>query len=230
MAGTLSPQGGKGYPHQAPWGLPEQSGRHIFPEKSGRSSHAPTTGTASGAAPAFSTGEATPHAGAAHSGERTLAERRLETPEAENAAREKQARFLTGVDALIRGGRRRAQMRARGAVRHPNGTEGEFRLYIAEHFRVGALFEALTFRLPGGSRYTPDWVTFGPDKQITCFEVKGSYRLGSHGRALTAFRECRAVFPMVKFRWFEKQKGGGFVERYPDPWDEAGDEKEENFR
>lgn len=70
-------------------------------------------------------------------------------------------------------------------------------------------FEAITLVLPGGSRYTPDWLTI-EDGIITLTEVKGSYRLGSQGRAHTAFHEAAAAFPFFRFVWAEEQKGGGF--------------------
>jgi len=93
--------------------------------------------------------------------------------------------------------------------RAPNKTEQAFR---DGFFPAGSpvRYEPLTFRLPGGSRYTPDFV-----EGLTCYEVKGSRRLGSHGRALTAFREARAAFPQFRFRWFEMTGGGVFVEKYP---------------
>ena len=74
------------------------------------------------------------------------------------------------------------------------------------------MFEVVMFRLPGGSRYTPDFFTV-EDGVATFYEVKGSYRLHSHGRALTAFRECRAHFTMFRFRWFEKS-ANGFIEKH----------------
>lgn len=39
-------------------------------------------------------------------------------------------------------------------------------------------FEAVTLHLPGGGRYTPDFMTID-DGVVTFHEVKGSYRLGS---------------------------------------------------
>ena len=94
----------------------------------------------------------------------------------------------------------------RGRV--PNKTEQAFRDVF---FPAGSpvRYEPLTLRLPGGSRYTPDFVD-----GLTCYEVKGSRRLPSHGRALTAFREARAAFPQFRFRWFEMTAGGVFVEKY----------------
>ena len=100
--------------------------------------------------------------------------------------------------------------------RTPNKTESAFRVWMSARAGAGdgLDYESLTFRLPGGSRYTPDFVRWRLDGRLECFEVKGSYRLGSHGRALTAFREVRAAFPAVRFRWFKKTDGGEFMEEY----------------
>lgn len=84
------------------------------------------------------------------------------------------------------------------AGRQPNKTE---ELYNRTQLGGNGRYEAVTFRLPGGSRYTPDWVTFAPDGRMVCHEVKGSFRFSSQGRAATAFRECVAAFPDVVFVW-----------------------------
>lgn len=70
-------------------------------------------------------------------------------------------------------------------------------------------FEPITLVLPGGSRYTADFLTI-EDGVPTLTEVKGSYRLGSQGRAFTAFHEAAAAFPFFRFVWAEEKKGGGF--------------------
>lgn len=61
-------------------------------------------------------------------------------------------------------------------------------------------FEAVTLKLPGGGRYTPDFMTID-DGQVTFHEVKGSYRLGSQGRAFTAFHDAAAYYPVWRFVW-----------------------------
>jgi len=94
--------------------------------------------------------------------------------------------------------------------RYRSATERDFH---KNHLHGEGCHEPVTFRLPGGSRYTPDFMT-SDDGVATFYEVKGSYRLHSHARALTAFRECRAAFPMFRFRWFEKTSGGGFAEKH----------------
>ena len=78
-------------------------------------------------------------------------------------------------------------------------------------------FEAVCLYLPGGGRYTPDFMTID-DGVVTFHEVKGSYRLGSQGRAHTAFQEALAAFPMWRFVWAVEKKGGsGFEIKTFDP-------------
>ena len=92
-----------------------------------------------------------------------------------------------------------------GCSRGPNKTEAEYnRLYLCGK----GLYEAVTLRLPGGSRYTPDWVVVGVGGAVELHEVKGSYRFGSHGRAVTAFREAVAAFTCFAFVWAVRGKGG----------------------
>jgi hypothetical protein len=64
------------------------------------------------------------------------------------------------------------------------------------------VYEGLTFRLPGGSRYTPDWI-YESNGQLFAAEVKGPHRFPSEGRALTAFLEARAAWRSVVFVWFK---------------------------
>jgi methionine-rich copper-binding protein CopC len=96
----------------------------------------------------------------------------------------------------------------RTARREPNKTEDEYnRRYL------GGLgkYESVSLRLPGGSRYTPDWQSVAADGRVTFHEVKGSYRFGSHGRAATAFRECAAAFPEFNFVWAVRSADGSWM-------------------
>jgi len=89
--------------------------------------------------------------------------------------------------------------------REPNKTEAEYnRRYLGGQGK----FESVSLRLPGGSRYTPDWQSVAADGRVTFHEVKGSYRFGSHGRAATAFRECVAAFPEFNFVWAVRNADG----------------------
>ena len=99
------------------------------------------------------------------------------------------------------------QVAIRTKRREPNKTEAEYnRRYL------GGLgkYEAVSLRLPGGSRYTPDWQSIGADGRVTFHEVKGSYRFGSQGRAATAFRECVAAFPEFNFVWAVRHADGSW--------------------
>ncbi len=120
------------------------------------------------------------------------------------------------VDVFVPTCKESLQVRKDRKPKGPNKTE---QLFNREMLGGLGQYEAITLRLPGGSKYTGDWLTsvFDPQEQryeTTVYEVKGTYRLGSHGRALTAFREARAAFPFLTFKWYEKQKGGGWLERY----------------
>lgn len=69
-------------------------------------------------------------------------------------------------------------------------------------------FEAITLRLPGGSRYTPDFSVWHERALLLLVETKGAYRLSSAGRSHTAFKEAIAAFPHFKFRFAQKSKDG----------------------
>ena len=94
-----------------------------------------------------------------------------------------------------------------GRRREPNKTEAEYN----RRFLGGAgKYESVSLRLPGGSRYTPDWQSVAADVRVTFHEVKGSYRFASHGRAATAFRECIIAFPEFDFTWAVRQADGSW--------------------
>jgi len=78
-------------------------------------------------------------------------------------------------------------------------TETEKR-YNRECLGGNGRFQPVILYLPGGGRYRPDFMTVD-NGRITFHEVKGSYRLGSQGRAYTAFHEAAAAFPFWTFVW-----------------------------
>jgi len=86
-----------------------------------------------------------------------------------------------------------------GGNRGPNKTEERFN---RDMLNGRGVYEGLTFRLPGGSRYTPDWI-YEANGQLFAVEVKGPHRFPSEGRARTAFLEARAAFPWCAFVWFK---------------------------
>lgn len=89
--------------------------------------------------------------------------------------------------------------------RVPNKTEVEYqRIYL---MGMDARFEAMTFRMANGHRYTPDWVVFTDTGMIECHEVKGGYALGSEQRARLAFDQARVEFPWIIWVWARKSEG-----------------------
>ena len=99
------------------------------------------------------------------------------------------------------------------AMRHApkmSGAERKYRLLLLTEF-PDVRFEAITFKMRNGHRYTPDFMCANADGDVLEFhEVKGSYRLRSHSRARLAFDQCREEYGMFKFVWAVQNKGGGF--------------------
>lgn len=88
----------------------------------------------------------------------------------------------------------------------PNKTEADYQRY---HLRgKDARYEALTFRMANGHRYTPDWVVFEEGQPISCHECKGGYALHSQQRARLAFDQCAKEFPAFKWTWAVKKPEG----------------------
>lgn len=96
-------------------------------------------------------------------------------------------------------------------VKEPNKTEARFMEWAARYWPGRKLeFEAITFHLPSGTKYTPD-VLVQPaalGQLFVCIEVKGPYI--HNARSLHAFKEARAAFP--GFQWvFAQWKGGEWL-------------------
>lgn len=96
---------------------------------------------------------------------------------------------------------------AQRVSRQPTKTEEAYGAILAHRF-ADVRYEALTFRLACGHRYTPDWVCVDPDGRITCVEVKGNYRMGSYQRARLAFDQARLEWPAITWEWVEKTSTG----------------------
>jgi len=82
----------------------------------------------------------------------------------------------------------------------PNATEQRYRDACISQF-AEARYEAVTFRLANGHRYTPDWIVLACGKIAQCHEVKGGYRMHSHGRARLAFDQAKIEWPGIKWVW-----------------------------
>lgn len=88
----------------------------------------------------------------------------------------------------------------------PNKTEANYRLVQLRG--LDARYEALTFRMSNGHRYTPDWVIFHEGRPIACHECKGGYALHSQQRARLAFDQCAKEFPGLVWVWAVKTPEG----------------------
>ncbi|MEI6789061.1 MAG: hypothetical protein WCL49_11350 [bacterium] len=83
--------------------------------------------------------------------------------------------------------------------REPNKTESDYR---ATYLRgLDARYEAVTFRMANGHRYTPDWVVFTDGRPSQCHECKGGHALHSQQRARLAFDQVRVEFPGLVWVW-----------------------------
>lgn len=74
-------------------------------------------------------------------------------------------------------------------------------------------FEEMTFVLPGGVRYTPDFVVQETDRTLTCVELKGSAAIFMDD-AKAKFRIARGHFPWFRFVAVApraKKAGGGWA-------------------
>jgi hypothetical protein len=85
-------------------------------------------------------------------------------------------------------------------------TEKEFaRLYL---FNIPHKFQPFTFHMENGLKYRPDFYVPG---ERTFWEVKGGYRLHSHGRSMLAFHQCRVEFPEFNWKLAIKGKNGVWI-------------------
>ena len=69
-------------------------------------------------------------------------------------------------------------------------------------------FQPFTFHMENGLRYRPDFYT--PEDR-TFYEIKGGYRLHSHGRSMLAFNQCRVEFPEFTWKLAIKTKDAGWA-------------------
>lgn len=87
----------------------------------------------------------------------------------------------------------------------PNKTESRYGDVLAIEFRskdgYSIQYGCLTLRLADGTRYTPDWIVWKGSEIVLAVECKGSFKLGSNGRSVAAFKRAISDFPNIEFRW-----------------------------
>jgi hypothetical protein len=92
-------------------------------------------------------------------------------------------------------------------VKAMNKTERHYHTFILSG--KDARYEALTFRMRNGHRYTPDFSVFDDaGRLIECHECKGSYALYSQQRARLAFDQCKKEFTGIRWIWAVKTSDG----------------------
>lgn len=92
--------------------------------------------------------------------------------------------------------------------RGPNKTELEYRRRFIKPLMgeiASVLYEAITFRLAAGFRYTPDWIVVGVNGTIEAHEAKGPWQSRD-----AYLRWCQAAqeWPSIRFFWGKREKGG----------------------
>lgn len=109
---------------------------------------------------------------------------------------------LSEYRALVKHSKKRRTPSRPHTPKSPNATEEAFNRDI---LGGNGIFEGLSFKIAGGHRYTPDFIVSTP-YGIEAYEVKGSYRFPSEGRARLAFDDARERYPSIKFYWYRKNK------------------------
>jgi hypothetical protein len=96
--------------------------------------------------------------------------------------------------------------------RHPNATEE--RWFLSAKARWPGLeirYEAISFRLNSGAKYTPDFSGWDHGCLLWCCEVKGSWKFPSHSRSVLALKTAADEWRDVKF-FLAMRKDGEWIE------------------
>ena len=89
----------------------------------------------------------------------------------------------------------------------PNATEERYRTEHAVNFLLcDWRYEAITFRLPGGTLYTPDWTVWDRNTLVACIEVKGAH--GHKDASRNNFKLALATWPHARwiFAFWDKAR------------------------
>jgi hypothetical protein len=90
-----------------------------------------------------------------------------------------------------------------------NKTEAEWMEHLTrpgDGINVDVRYEPITFRLPSGTRYTPDFMRRWADGKIEFWEVKGPHIHSS--ASIRAFKEAKSAFLFFDFKFAQKTKDG----------------------
>ncbi len=89
-----------------------------------------------------------------------------------------------------------------------NRTEQAFLEFLKAHGWPTVLSQAITLRLGNGVRYTPDFVTVGPDEKAEAWETKGFMR----DDAAVKLKVAASLYPWIKFHLVTRKKGEWIIQ------------------
>lgn len=116
---------------------------------------------------------------------------------------------VSATEKLIRDGIPPAPAKKPRRPKAPSKTEHQAMDYLLTQHRCDIRWNAVSFKLLNGHRYTPDLhMDLGTGRRQVFIEVKGSYRLGSLQRSRLAFDQAKREWPCFDWWWMEKQKDG----------------------
>ncbi len=69
-----------------------------------------------------------------------------------------------------------------------------------------------TFHLPGSVDYTPDFIAWGMDGQMSIYEVKGNLRQKNARDSRTRFKIAAGLYPSFRFVWVTRDRAGAWHE------------------
>jgi len=91
--------------------------------------------------------------------------------------------------------------------REPNKTEAAYGTILRFEFPESLVcYESVTFHLPSGTRYRPDYTVWMGERLLLVVEVKGAHIHNS--ASIRAFKEARAAWPALRFRFAQKCRDG----------------------
>lgn len=84
--------------------------------------------------------------------------------------------------------------------------EAEFDSYLSWS-SIAHVLHPFTFILPGGVKYTPDFISWMPDDRPIIYECKGDKRQKNARDSYTRFRIAAGLNLWARFIWVEKHDG-----------------------
>lgn len=91
----------------------------------------------------------------------------------------------------------------------PNQTEMALKQHLVSTYPEDTftwLYESISFRLPAGTLYTPDWTVWHANTIYLVIEVKGAHI--HRGASLEKFKAARAAFPQFHFQFYQLKRDG----------------------